>query len=177
MMRQKRRAITTEEYKRLSGKIAEVVLNDPELGQSDFVMSYISAFKEPDTLPIIETLFKMGKRVAVPVSDTAARTITVCEIFNTNDLKKGAYNILEPTHINEIDFNKIDLVLVPGLAFDRHGFRMGFGMGYYDKLLSEGTAHKIGICYDFQLFDDIPKDDHDIKMDKIITEREIIYAV
>lgn len=177
IMRAERRKLPLKCVSEKSTAIARSVINDGHLKNADFVMCYIDAFKEPQTMNIIKELFKMKKRVAVPVSNTGTHTLTVCEIYNTEDLKPGAYNILEPIFIREVDFKEISLVLVPGLAFDRAGGRMGFGMGYYDRLLENGDAYKIGLCYDFQLFDSIPKGEHDIKMDKIITEREIVYAV
>lgn len=90
-----------------------------------------------------------------------------------DDLKKGAYGILEPSVVKTADEKDIDVILVPGLAFDRHGGRMGFGKGYYDRLLETSIAVKIGLCYDFQLFDTIPTESHDVPMDFIITEKEI----
>ena len=67
----------------------------------------------------------------------------------------------------------IDIVIVPGVAFDKKYNRMGYGKGYYDRFLKDMTALKIGVCHSFQLVDEIPSEPHDIKMDMIVTEREI----
>lgn len=90
-------------------------------------------------------------------------------------LKAGAFGILEPTEdCVAVPENEIDLIIVPGVAFDRQRNRLGRGKGFYDRLLSTLNVPKIGISYDFQLKDQIPVEPFDRKMDLIITEKEII---
>ena len=90
-------------------------------------------------------------------------------------LKTGVFGILEPSEDCEaVPESEIDLIIVPGVAFDRQLNRMGRGKGYYDRLLSTLQAPKIGICFDFQLQDTVPTESFDKKMDMIITEKEII---
>lgn len=91
-----------------------------------------------------------------------------------DDMEKGAYGILEPKTVRKADENNIDVILVPGLAFDRNGGRMGFGKGYYDRLLESSKAVKIGLCYDFQILEKIPTESHDVPMNFVITEKEIL---
>ena len=76
--------------------------------------------------------------------------------------------------VNLCKENNIDVILVPGLAFDRNGGRMGFGKGYYDRLLESSKAVKIGLCYDFQILEKIPTESHDVPMNFVITEKEIL---
>ena len=95
-------------------------------------------------------------------------------INSMDDMKKGAYGILEPKTVRKADENNIDVILVPGLAFDRNGGRMGFGKGYYDRLLESSKAVKIGLCYDFQILEKIPTESHDVPMNFVITEKEIL---
>ncbi|HQG08910.1 MAG TPA: 5-formyltetrahydrofolate cyclo-ligase, partial [Dysgonamonadaceae bacterium] len=73
-----------------------------------------------------------------------------------------------------VDFDSIDLIIVPGVAFDRKLNRLGRGKGYYDRLLSQLKSPKIGICFDFQLLESIPVEDWDIKMDMIVAQNEIV---
>ena len=98
------------------------------------------------------------------------------DLHYINDLdhtEKGKYNILEPKkHLKKAKIKDIDLILVPGIAFDLEGNRIGYGKGYYDQLLKQTTALKIGIAYDFQLLKKITPEKHDIKMDRIITEKQ-----
>ena len=93
----------------------------------------------------------------------------------TDSLKPGIFGIMEPIEQETtVDESEIDLIIVPGVAFDRQLNRMGRGKGYYDRLLSTLQAPKIGICFDFQLQDTVPTESFDKKMDMIITEKEIV---
>lgn len=93
----------------------------------------------------------------------------------STDFQKSALGVLEPVGDNFTDFNRVDLIIVPGVAFDRKMNRLGRGKGYYDRFLSKLSAPKAGICFDFQLFDNIPNEPNDIKMDYIISENELIW--
>lgn len=173
-MRQKRRALTGAE---LAGNSEKITLNLFKLKciqTAKTVCSFLSAFKEPDTMPIIQKLLSCGQAVCVPVTDEENVTLSLSYIHNVSDLKKGAYGIWEPSSTEEANCGDIDVMLVPGLAFGRDGARLGFGKGYYDRLLANSRSIKIGLCHSFQLFNTIPSDAHDVPMDYIITEKEII---
>lgn len=90
-------------------------------------------------------------------------------------LKQSSYGIMEPLGDNFTDYKKVDLIIVPGVAFDRKMGRLGRGRGYYDRFLSLVSAPKMGICFEFQLLDTIPVDTNDIKMDYIVSENEFIW--
>lgn len=175
-MRRLRREMTEEEVSEKSEKIQRLLFGFDKYKNAQTVMTFISAFKEPSTDQIISDALRNGKRVVVPVSDTKTETIILSYLDNTGDLKKGAYGIYEPSIIKPANGADIDFILIPGLAFDKRGNRLGFGKGYYDKLLCDSAAEKTALCYDFQLLDKIPSDAHDILMSTIITE-EKIYAV
>jgi len=98
--------------------------------------------------------------------------VLVLRKFNgIQNLKTGEkYGIQEPEGEDFNDFEKIELVIVPGIAFDKENNRMGRGKAYYDKLLIQMKAYKIALCFDFQLFDKIPADAYDVKMDEVITD-------
>ena len=86
-----------------------------------------------------------------------------------SDLAIGAYNIMEPTGEVYDDYKEIDLAVIPGVAFDAEGNRMGRGKGYYDRFLPlVPQAYKLGVCFPFQKVDSIPTDEHDIRMDEVI---------
>jgi 5-formyltetrahydrofolate cyclo-ligase len=87
----------------------------------------------------------------------------------------SALGVKEPAGENSTNYNKIDLAIIPGVAFDRKLNRLGRGKGYYDRFLSTLKAPKIGVCFDFQLFDDIPVALHDIKMNLLVSENEIAW--
>ncbi len=172
-LKAKRRALTQEEINKKSENIFSHFMSLSCYDKADTVMVYLSAYKEPETRDIIGILLRDGKKVVVPISNTDNFTITPSYLVSTNDLKKGAYDIPEPNKCTEADINSIDIALIPGIAFDEKGSRIGFGKGYYDRFLSGFHGTKIGICYDFQLISDIPVSEHDIKMDMIITEKRI----
>ena len=87
-----------------------------------------------------------------------------------NDLQVGAYNIQEPVGECFNDFSAIELVVVPGMAFDKQGHRLGRGKGYYDRLLPKLTnAYKLGVCFPYQYIEEVPTDEHDIRMDEVLT--------
>ena len=86
-----------------------------------------------------------------------------------SDLAQGAYKIMEPTGEVFDNYTDIDLAVIPGVAFDKDGNRMGRGKGYYDRLLPKlGNTYKIGICLPFQLVEKIPTDEHDVRMDEVL---------
>lgn len=97
--------------------------------------------------------------------------------FDASTLAEGAYRIMEPTKGEPVGLDTIDMVIVPAVAYDRHGNRVGRGKGFYDRLLADSRAAKVGIAYDFQLLDDdIEVEEHDTPVDIIITERRYIKA-
>jgi small GTP-binding protein len=133
--------------------------------RSDVVLMVIDA---------IDGITEQDKKIIVPITDIESGTLSLSYINSMDDMKKGAYGILEPKTVRKADENNIDVILVPGLAFDRNGGRMGFGKGYYDRLLESSKAVKIGLCYDFQILEKIPTEIHDVPMNFVITEKEIL---
>lgn len=173
-MKQLRSAMTQNQIEEKSNYIADRLFTMAPYSNADCVMTYLSAFHEPDTLRIIRHCFAAGKRIVVPISETQSHTLRLSYIDSLSCLKSGAYGILEPeTEVPALP-DAPDLILVPGVAFDRHGGRLGFGVGYYDRFLASCRAVKVGLCYDFQLIDRIPCDTHDIPMDYILTEKECL---
>lgn len=173
-MRAKRRALSKDEVKIKSDEIRQRLLGIERVKQAKTVCTFISAFKEPDTVEIIKELWEQDKKIVVPITDIESGTLLLSYINSMEDMKKGAYGILEPKTVRKADENNIDVILVPGLAFDRNGGRMGFGKGYYDRLLESSKAVKIGLCYDFQILEKIPTESHDVPMNFVITEKEIL---
>lgn len=142
--------------------------NNTYFKNAEVVFAYVSFENEVSTLDLIEELLK-EKRVVVPYCTDKQGSMICVEIKSMAELKKGSYGILEPCNPIEFDKTKIDLCIVPGLAFDSSGGRIGFGKGYYDKFLNGINAYKIGICHKELFFGNIPKDEFDISMDEIIT--------
>lgn len=168
-----RKQLTKDEIHKKSAKVYSALFSSEILQDAKTVMVYLSAFNEVRTEMIIDTLLQSGVRVCAPVTDTKRMSITPYYLEDAKKLIQGAFKIAEPTRDCEAKPEDIDAVLVPGIAFDKSGNRMGFGAGYYDRFLHSYDGIKIGICYDFQLFDKIPKDSHDITMNYIISEDKI----
>ena len=145
---------------------------------SKHVMVYVSFKNEVSTQLIMSHLLSNNKQFLVPYTNKRDCSMTPALISNLDDLSVGNYGILEPA-INKADqsySSLIDLVIVPGIAFDLSGNRIGFGKGYYDFFLSQlnGKIPIIALAYDFQIKNKIPSEPHDIKMDYIISPTRII---
>lgn len=134
---------------------------------------YCSFRREVQTNELILYLLNKHKNVAIP--KIANDTLTLHNISSLNDVRRSSYGISEPINMSEpIDKHDIDVFVIPGLAFDRFGTRLGRGKGYYDKLLQGVTTLKIGLAFSEQIFPLLPKNNHDIVMDIVITERQVI---
>lgn len=175
-MKLKRRALTDKQIQKISSVISEKIFKQREIINAASVMVYKSSFNEVSTDNIINGLFELNKRVSVPISNTETEAITVSYIDKHEKFLNGAYGIKEPESIKKAELSDIDVILVPGLAFDLKLNRLGFGKGCYDKLLSDFHGIKIGIAYDFQITKTVFPSPHDVPMDMIITEKRIINA-
>lgn len=169
--KEKRAAMNEAEVKEKSLAIAKTFLGSEIYKRAKTIMVYMPLGNEVDTRTIITSAFSDGKCIVVPVTDAVTGEVTPCEIEKDEALQKGAFGILEPFSKRIADPRLIDVVLVPGIAFDKKGGRIGFGKGCYDRFLKKTEALKIGLCYDFQLCEKTEEESHDIKMDFVITEK------
>jgi 5-formyltetrahydrofolate cyclo-ligase len=163
----------------LSQMICEKFGGLPEFAAARSVMVYIDVRTEVRTRQYLPALLASGKRIVVPYCVDSILELFLLE--NMDELDVGMYKILEPkpelrelAH-KKVEVQEIDLIMVPGVAFDKHGARMGHGFGYYDKLLEHARkdAPLVALAFECQLFPEIPTQSHDIFMDKVITERAI----
>lgn len=161
----------------VSHVIVEKFLDLPEYSGALTVMFYVDVRTEVKTREFLPLALLHGKKIVVPY----CRPDGHLELFwleSMDELSVGMYKILEPkAELRELPSKKVspeelDLVMVPGVAFDRTGARMGHGFGYYDKLLEHTplTTPLVALAFECQLFDEIPTASHDIFMDKVITE-------
>lgn len=134
------------------------------------IFCYISLPEEVQTKDLIKKYLK-EKNIIVPKVEK--RKIQLHHLKNFSDLKKGQFNILEPTKSCEVNPKEIDLVIVPGVSFDQQRNRLGFGKGCYDKILKKIPGPKIGLAYAFQITKKLPVDEHDMAMDMIVTEKRV----
>ena len=138
---------------------------------ADKILMYHSLPDELDTKRFLKK-WKNLKRFYLPRVNGVNLEILP---YEESRLEIGSFHIEEPTGDDTVPVEEIELLIVPGVAFDRKGHRLGRGKGFYDRLLSNGSATKIGVAYDFKLVDDLPSLPHDVPMDIIITEETIIY--
>ncbi len=128
---------------------------------------------EVDTHDMIKESLKNGKTVLVPKTDIQKKTICVSKLLSWDDLSPCAYSILEPREdcIHEVPVSSVELIIVPGVVFDLCGNRIGHGMGCYDRLLKTTfQAHSIGLAFEYQILTLLPAEEHDEKVEMIVTE-------
>jgi 5-formyltetrahydrofolate cyclo-ligase len=139
------------------------------LSSARTVLLYSALPDEVQTESLMNELAAQGKTVLLPkVIDDS--TMELRQYTGKKDLSPGAYNIMEPSGELFTDYAAIDVAIIPGMAFDSKGHRLGRGKGYYDRFLSQLTTRtiKIGLCFPWQLVDDVPTDKNDISMDCVI---------
>ena len=156
-----------------SAVIQESLFNLEEYKKAKTVMFYVSFDNEVFTHDMILNSLKR-KYVVVPklVQDGIEPSLI---IDFDNMISVGKFGILEPIELLKVPYSRIDLVLVPGIAFDKNGHRVGYGLGHYDKFLKKvPKAAKIGLCFEFQIIDSIPSKEHDVPLDTIVTEQRVM---
>jgi 5-formyltetrahydrofolate cyclo-ligase len=147
----------------------------PEYAAARTIALYAPVHGEVATSLLMERALEAGKRVLYPAVRHGA--IAFCAVRTAADFCHGTYGISEPApYCLAEEISGADLVVVPGVAFDLHGHRIGYGKGYYDRALHhlEGTGRLAGLCYDFQLVESIAGEPHDVLMDMIITDTRVI---
>ena len=145
------------------------------------MLFYLDVRAEVRTRHYLPTALGHGKKIVVPYCVDGE--LELFHLENMDELAVGMYKILEPrAELREVpdkrvDVQELDLVMVPGVAFDRRGGRMGHGKGYYDKLLEHARPDTplVALAFECQLFPEIPMQSHDVFMDKIITERAVYH--
>jgi 5-formyltetrahydrofolate cyclo-ligase len=142
------------------------VMSLEEYQKSKSVFCYISFGKEIGTNLILEDCIKTGKLLSVPLI-TGKRKMIACRLDDINSLKKNKYGIMEPVIINEMPHDMIDLAIIPALGFNKEGFRIGHGGGFYDIYLKDFKGMSVGMTLSEFMADFIPED-HDIAVKKLV---------
>ncbi|MFN2341595.1 MAG: 5-formyltetrahydrofolate cyclo-ligase [Halanaerobium sp.] len=162
-----------------SKKINNHFLKLPQLENIKKIMAYASMRKEIETFDLIEELLDQGYLLYLPFTRKNTIDLGTARINDLDsDLKDGVYGVQEPVAKirNEAVPKDLDLIIVPGACFTKSGHRIGYGGGYYDSFLAKHAngALKVGFCYERFIVDSIPIEEHDVPVDIIITEKEII---
>jgi len=144
---------------------------EAQLQSAHSILFYAPLPDELDVWPLLEKFLAAGRICALPCFEPAAENYFARRLENLDaDIATGKFGVREPAaNCAEIPLAKFDLVLVPGVAFDLAGNRLGRGLGFYDRLLEKTSGVKCGVGYDFQLLEKIPSEPHDAKVDFIFT--------
>lgn len=165
-MLRERSAMTAEEIESASGALATRLFTHPLYRAAKTLYVYLSARQEVRTDGVIAQARRDGKRVAAPKVE--GKELQFYYLEEDTKLQTGAFGILEPVNAQAAD-EPTALVLLPGLAFDRAGYRLGYGGGYYDRFLARESDHPtVALCYGFQLLDRLPTEPHDIPAAAVI---------
>ncbi|MBI2548632.1 5-formyltetrahydrofolate cyclo-ligase [Candidatus Woesearchaeota archaeon] len=176
-LQEQRKSIPISQRHTKSQQIKDLLFELPQLKKAHDILFYVSFKSEVETLTMIRDMLRQKQRkMYVPFMHPEKRELGIAQIKSLNDLKPGSYDVLEPElgSLDECDPSVIDVALIPGLGFDRHGYRLGYGKGYYDKFLEDKEFLKIGVAFACQIQEKIPVDPWDVAMDILVTEKGVI---
>lgn len=171
---EQRLALPAHRVAELSERVRAHLLSHPAWRASRAVLAYASFRQEVDTLPLLAAALSQRKELILPRVDRRRKRLDLLRVSDPGaDLQPGYQGIPEPdpARCPPVDAGRIDLVLVPGVVFDRRGFRLGYGGGYYDRLLASlPGAVRVGLAFSLQVVDEIPALAHDLPVDILVTE-------
>lgn len=177
-MRKTLAAIPVIEVARRSAAACQLLCSTPEYRRSEVILLFLSMAGEIDTAPLAMRAWADGKRVLAPQVSWEQHRLVPIEIrsLSSAEISIGRMGVREPLHGVPTPIHEVDLAIVPGLAFDRAGNRLGRGRGFYDRFLSRSDFHGVpcALAFHEQLVIELPHDPHDICMRMIVTDAEII---
>ena len=167
MIREKKRAMTAAQIETASARLAELFYETDYYKDASVIYGYLPYNQEVRTTAILAQALRDGKRVAVP--KVYGDTMRFIYLDDLSKVETGYSGIPEPVEDGPVAENENALVLMPGLAFDKNGNRMGYGGGFYDKFLAEEpNLPTVALCYGFQMVDTIPSEEYDIPVDYVL---------
>ena len=165
---QEMKAIPRQQKQDIDQALTERILQHPFYQEAKIIATYLSFPHEFQTQGLIEQALKDGKKVLIPKTYPKGRMDFV--VYNPQQLVKTSFGLLEPQgDLEVVDVSQIDLIHVPGLAFTREGYRIGYGGGYYDRYLEHFSGHTLSTVYPCQIRDFIPED-HDIPVQEVLID-------
>lgn len=181
-LKSKRSSLSDDEVIRMSKAIKSQILELDIYKSSSNILTFISFGNEVDTKELITSSLDCQKYIYAP--RVANKDMDFYKIYNLEDLVTSKFGVLEPIpddsnlfELNEDRLKEKTIMIIPGLAFDNKGNRLGYGKGYYDEYLSRDYAKdfvKIAVAYDFQIVDKVPIDEYDVPVDYIVTPTNIV---
>lgn len=172
--RLKRKEIKNKEF--LDNKIADNFLSSSIYKKAETILCYFSLDDEISTNKILNSAFKDNKKVAVPFCEDLNGKMNFYYINSLNDVVLGSFGIMEPNKeiCKKVDNFENSICVVPAFSFDKLGFRLGYGKGYYDRFLENFISISVGLCYNSFLSDELPINQYDKQVNYIITENDLI---
>jgi 5-formyltetrahydrofolate cyclo-ligase len=168
----KRLELKPEQHQQKSAQIRQYILNADFFLNAQKILFYSALPEEVDLDPLIAEAAKLDKDCYLPCLNPSSVGFSAGRFSSFNELILGKYRIKEPqASCEKIDPAELDLVLVPAVGIDQEGNRLGFGTGYYDRFLINTQSLKIATVYNCQLISQIPTEDHDVKMDGVVSEQ------
>ena len=167
-----RERLSEEEVREASRQVFNNLQKLELYGDFKYIMAYMPIKGELDLATYYSSFRKDNIQISIPVVDHEDRAMSPALIEDGENLVERTMNILEPEHPQLIDPHVLDAIIIPGVAFDKKGSRIGFGYGYYDRFLKTTHALRIAIAYDFQIIDKVPIHELDVPMDYIITPKK-----
>lgn len=174
-----RNTLSLQSREEMSLSILRRLLDDVSYKESRVILFYVSFGSEVDTLPLIERALKDDKKVLVPVTDKEKGILHLSHLQDLCELKRGTYGIMEPgpEFLRFCPYQEVELAIIPGVVFDDKGYRIGYGGGYYDRLLVhlKEDTYLVALAFEVQFGKKIPKEEHDQKVHCIITEKRTYF--
>jgi 5-formyltetrahydrofolate cyclo-ligase len=161
---------SADEVVSASTRLCEHLRAEPLWRNCQSVLSFFPMPGEPDVRPLLQEALAAGKRLALPRFDPALRDYEVRQVTTLSALEHGHYGILEPgPAAARLEINRLDFILVPGVAYDGRGRRLGRGKGYFDRLLAQVHGHKCGVAFDWQVVTEVPVGPQDVSVNSLLT--------
>ncbi|VGO12743.1 5-formyltetrahydrofolate cyclo-ligase [Pontiella desulfatans] len=173
-MTARRKALDPRWVADASGRIVECILSLEAFRVAESVAFYKAIGGEVILEPLFSECWKLRKRTCIPTFNPDLKIYEMAEITAATHFESGHYGIHEPIGVELVSVEEIDLMVVPGVAFDPKGNRLGRGGGYYDRLLDGFPGISVAVAFDFQVFDEIPHTAHDIPVNFVVTETKIV---
>jgi len=161
-------------YCNLSDRIQQKLIDESCFQQARSLALYSPINNEVQTEALLVTALRDGKQVYYP--RVAGEQLQFCQVTSSADLAPGTFGVAEPVAQQDSIAEHLDLIIVPGVAFDRDGYRLGYGKGFYDRELARvpKVTRSVGLCFEFQLCPELPHEAHDRPVSLVVTEKRII---
>lgn len=173
MIRARRRSWRPARIRRAGARVQRAVMKLPEWAAARRVCVYLALPSEVATRRLLKACWITGKQVLVPAYRKITGAYAFARLRPDDRVKPGRWNVPQPERPRWSDAARVDLVLTPGLAFDRAGGRIGHGGGYYDRLLAGKKAFKVGLALECQMVKRVPMNARDVRLDAVVTERAV----